>query len=284
MHSKIGPRAEATLLYIEQSRLRERLLGPSTAPLVLYDVGLGAGANALASIQHAQFMRENAQPRQHTRASAAHARVSGQPRREGAEGEFPVRCLHIVSFENDLSGFDLALKNSQTFPFFEGLQSAACALLNDGSWTSKDGAIRWELRYGDFLAQLDSAPRPELIFFDFYPPAVTPELWGVEVFSRIRRHAQHATLFTYSAATRVRAALLLAGFVVGYGRSTDAKLESTVASTALSELDRPLDARWLSRLMRSHDRVPHGITKSRETEILEQICDHPQFKRTSQTP
>src|SRR4051794_17781708 len=56
MHSFIGPWDEARLLYIEQSRLAERIILSESQkdaqavsrPLVLFDMGLGAAANALA--------------------------------------------------------------------------------------------------------------------------------------------------------------------------------------------------------------------------------------------
>jgi queuine tRNA-ribosyltransferase len=63
-------------------------------------------------------------------------------------------------------------------------------------------------------------------------------------------------LFTYSASTRVRAALLLAGFHVGYGWSTGLKRETTAAATRLGLLEKPLDSRWLERLARSDALTP----------------------------
>src|SRR5205807_5501832 len=51
MHSRTPPMEEAQRLYIEQSNLAERLrLSESDAPLVIWDVGLGAAANAMAAI------------------------------------------------------------------------------------------------------------------------------------------------------------------------------------------------------------------------------------------
>ncbi|MGB8930823.1 MAG: tRNA guanosine(34) transglycosylase Tgt, partial [Anaeromyxobacteraceae bacterium] len=48
MHPVIGPAVESELLYVTQSRLRDRL-AEGGGPLVLFDVGLGAGSNALAA-------------------------------------------------------------------------------------------------------------------------------------------------------------------------------------------------------------------------------------------
>ena len=74
MHLGGDPSGEAQSLYVEQSRLIERLAAPRAAapggsaqPLVLWDVGLGAAANAMAAI-HAV---ENSG---HWGRAAAHAR------------------------------------------------------------------------------------------------------------------------------------------------------------------------------------------------------------------
>src|SRR3981081_1016770 len=56
MHSRTPPMEEARRLYIEQSNLAERVQlsanenPESAAPLVIWDVGLGAAANAMAAI------------------------------------------------------------------------------------------------------------------------------------------------------------------------------------------------------------------------------------------
>ena len=50
MHPGVDPAHEACSLYIEQSRLLERLRSPSDEPVVVWDVGLGAAANAMAAI------------------------------------------------------------------------------------------------------------------------------------------------------------------------------------------------------------------------------------------
>ena len=54
MHPVIGAAVESERLYVAQSRLAARLLDPGPAPLVLFDVGLGAAGNALAAIRAAR--------------------------------------------------------------------------------------------------------------------------------------------------------------------------------------------------------------------------------------
>ncbi len=234
MHSRVGPEVEATLLYIKQSRLRERL---QTQDIVLYDVGMGAAVNSFAALQA--------------------ARVSGSKK------------LHIISFENDLTGFELALKNPTHFPFFDS--EVANILLKNGEWRSEN--IFWELRSGDFLKQIRATDYPDLVYFDFYSPKTCPELWSIETFSAIPK--KNTFLCTYSASTKIRIALLFAGFYVGYGQTTSAKTDTTVATTRLADLDCPLDASWLARVARSHDPLPFDFYD--KTACLKALTMHPQF-------
>ncbi len=255
MHSSVGPREEATLLYIEQSNLSQRLLKKDAGELVLWDVGLGAATNALAALQ---------------------CRLQAP-----AES----RSLRVLSFENDISGLRLALEHSGDFPFFEGLEEAVGALLASGHWQSRDREIIWQLFAGDFHDHAPRSAAPELIFFDFYSPKTVPHLWNVSTFELLygacasrRSSGVSSTLYTYSASTRVRVALLLAGFYVGYGRNTGAKNDTTVAATRLDELERPLDARWLERLERSHEPFPHGWQGHDRAELLARVLACAQFK------
>src|SRR3954465_11768016 len=48
MHSRTDPIEEARQLYVEQARLTERLRSESP---IIWDVGLGAAANAMAAIE-----------------------------------------------------------------------------------------------------------------------------------------------------------------------------------------------------------------------------------------
>src|SRR2546428_10083463 len=52
-HPVIGPVAEAEALYVRQLRLRERLR-EHTGELVIWDIGLGAAANALTVLRATQ--------------------------------------------------------------------------------------------------------------------------------------------------------------------------------------------------------------------------------------
>ncbi|MGC4122718.1 MAG: tRNA guanosine(34) transglycosylase Tgt [Myxococcales bacterium] len=54
MHPIVGAAQESRELYVVQSRLAERLVAESAAPLVVLDVGLGAAGNALAALRAAR--------------------------------------------------------------------------------------------------------------------------------------------------------------------------------------------------------------------------------------
>jgi queuine tRNA-ribosyltransferase len=249
MHSSIGAWTEAQSLYVGPSRLQERLTHGSTAPLIVYDVGMGIAANALAALQCALNIPSSTR-----------------------------RGLHVVSFENDLNGLRTALENFSRFPFFAGFETALTELIKNGKWENAQAQVKWELREGDFLKQPLGEPAPEVIFYDFYSPKSSEEnIWGYRNFARLRAACVNTTLITYSSATAVRAAMLLGGFFVGTGPATSIKRETTIASTHLSALKSPLDVTWLEKFKRSSKRLPPDWPTERSDEAIRMILGHPQF-------
>ena len=100
----------------------------------------------------------------------------------------------------------------------------------------------------------------------------------MEALRRVRQVlAPGGVLSTYSASTRTRVTLLLAGFWVGAGAAAAAKKETTVASDGPAALVAPLGARWIQRWRRSSARAPHGIAKL-TPEIEAAVLGHPQFR------
>jgi len=227
MHPVVGAAVEAERLYVAQSRLGVRL-ATGGAPLTLFDVGLGAAGNALASVR------------------AARAAPAGAAR------------LAIVSFERELGALRLACSEDGARRLGLSAQdrAAARALLETGR--HEEERVTWRLAQGEALEQLAAAPeRADLVFWDPFSPKANPELWTVRAFAVLReRCAPGAALFTYSTATAVRAALLLAGFTVGVGDPSGPKEETTAATLPPAAPARPLDARWLRRLERSSAPFP----------------------------
>jgi queuine tRNA-ribosyltransferase len=239
MHSRIGPMEEARSVYLEQASLEDRL-AKGTAPLVLHDIGLGIAANALAAI-------------------------------ELRLGHPSARPLHVESFETDTGALELALTQVDRFPFLAPYQDSVAALLGAQTWRTPDGGVVWKLHRGDFRDRLEVASPAELTFFDMYSPKRCPELWSRASFATIARASPRTLLITYSAATAVRSALILAGFHVGRGRATSGKAETTVARAGGESLEAPLDAAWLLKLERSHLPLPVDIPHAERGQAIDAV-------------
>jgi queuine tRNA-ribosyltransferase len=297
MHPVIGPGAEAEALYVGQSRLRERLAAGRGRPLVVLDVGLGAGANALAALRAVRTAPPGA------------------------------RRLEVVSLERDTGALALAVseEGAARLGLPEDDVRAARALLAQG-WHEENRAS-WRLVLGDAVEALrewgrgagtgaetstgtgtsslalsgvgNGSPSPglgtpgpqasgtgptpppaayrplaDLVFWDPFSPRVNPDLWTVSAFSALRAACgPGAAGFTYSTATSIRSALLLAGFCVGAGDPSGPKEQTTAFACDPADLARPLDRRWLDRLVRSSAPLPAGAP----ADALDRIRAHRQF-------
>jgi queuine tRNA-ribosyltransferase len=250
MHSVSDPIEEARVLYIEQSRLRERLEIPTEKPLVLWDVGLGAATNAMGAIKCF----------------------------EKAES---TRKLHIYSFENDLNSLKLAAQFVVLFPHLK--HAAPHLLLTDKKWVSKCGLVEWHLLEGDFTEQMSKAPEADLVYYDPFSYKTNMPLWSLDIFTKLFKSCgETAELFTYSASTAVRAALLGAGFYVAKGRGTGPKEETTIAikGGGVREL---LGREWLQRWQRSQAKYPYGLDPENERQFDSLILKHAQFSLSTES-
>jgi queuine tRNA-ribosyltransferase len=237
MHPVIGPSVESERLYVAQSRLSARLSEPGPR-LVLLDVGLGAGSNALAALHAAR-----AAP--------------------------PGRGLDLVSLEQDPGALALAASDegARRLGLDQDDLAAARALLARG--LHEGPRARWTLLLGDALETLPAWDlRADLVFWDPFSPRANRAFSAA-----FARCAARADLYTYSTATATRSALLLAGFFVGVGDPSGPKEQTTAAATDASLLVRPLDGRWLSRLERSSAPFPSDAPP----DALDRIRAHPQF-------
>ncbi len=256
-HPVVGPVAEAEALYVRQLRLRERLQN-HPGEFVIWDVGLGAAANALTVLRA-------------TRDLACQIR--------------------LVSFDHKLEPLDFALQHAADLGYFGGYENPLAEFLRAHRVEFQDGAqsVNWELQLGDFPAWVanpaaTSIPRPHAILFDAYSPARNPAMWTLPLFTHLfqRLDPQRAcALPTYSRSTILRVTLLLAGFFVGVGHATGMKEETTVAANTLELLAEPLNARWLERALRSHSaeplREPVYSCAPLTPTTAERLRQHPQF-------
>jgi queuine tRNA-ribosyltransferase len=224
MHPLSGPIEEPRSLYLRPSRLEQRLAAGEREPLVLLDVGLGAGSNAASAW------------------ALSEARVAG------------IRQLHIVSFDRTLAALEVALspEHAAAFGLDGGTRTACWRLLEAGR--AEGTRTTWRVSLGELPSTLLAEPpaSADIVYWDPFSPRANPELWSVAAFTALRRSCREgATVHTYSGATATRTALLLAGFAVGFGDVLSSGRQSTVAATRLEDLANPLDRRWLQRLSRS---------------------------------
>ena len=192
MHPGLGPQAEAELLYVRQLRICERLEGHS-GEFVIWDVGLGAAANAIAALR--------------------------------ATREIPCK-LRLKSFDNTVEPLEFALQNAAALGYFCGYENQIAGLVREQRVAFQNGKLTviWEFQPGDFPAWLErrapprpdsaaksqraepvlGAPVPHAIFYDAFSPAKNPAMWTLPVFENLFRAldpSHPCTLTTYSRST-----------------------------------------------------------------------------------
>jgi queuine tRNA-ribosyltransferase len=278
MHSVNDPAEEARSLYVEQSHLVERLRNTQGPPphnlepplnverlrgpeplatvdaeaLTVWDVGLGAAANAMAAIHAAEAM-------------------------DSAQGR---RRLRLVSFENDMDSLKLALRHPRWFKHLR--HPGPRQVLEKNHWTSDDGSIDWLLLPGDFGVCKFQAPPPDLVYFDPFSFKTDGALWTLTAFRELAEvcEGRAVELFTYTYSTSVRAAMLAAGFYVAKGRGTGPKAETTIGlspgAAGLAHGRDLLAAEWLGKWRRSDARTPFG--SDQDGSWLAAVIAHPQFR------
>jgi hypothetical protein len=125
-HPVIGPAMEAEALYPRQLRLPERVRETS-GEFVIWDVGLGAAANALTVIRLV---------------------------REGLQGK-PAQ-LRLISFDLTTDAAAFALKHGAELGYVAGYESTLAELIKNHSVKFSDDwlQVEWRLVPGDFPAWL----------------------------------------------------------------------------------------------------------------------------------
>jgi S-adenosylmethionine-dependent methyltransferase len=275
-HPVVGPVAEAEALYVRQVRLTDRL-ADGGGSYVVWDVGLGAAANALTVLRAARPFS---------------------------------RPIHLVSFDQTTDPLRFALENRATLGYLEEYQEVLEEMLARGRARFRNGShdVLWDLVRGDFPGWVRSAnakpahagqpalveiertdpygvESPHLILYDAFSPAKNPAMWTLPVFqglfARLARD-RRCLMPTYSRSTLLRVTLLLAGFHVGAGHATGEKEETTIAANSLEALEEPLPRGWLDRVRRSRSAEPltvaSYIQRPLSAENWRRLLEHPQFR------
>jgi len=257
-HPVIGPVAEAEALYVRQLRLRERL-GTHPGDFVIWDVGLGAAANALTVLRA-------------TREIAC--------------------ALHVLSFDQTLDPLEFALQHTEKLDYLLDYEKHLRSLIQQRHARFHDSAqlVTWDLHLADFPALLaqpsaEKLAKPHAIMFDAFSPATNPAMWTLPLFARLfglLDAKRPCALPTYSRSTMLRVTLLLAGFFVGVGHATGEKEETTIAANTLDLVAEPLDRCWLQRARRSTSAEPLREPVYRQARLSaatwERLQEHPQFR------
>ncbi|RYZ69745.1 MAG: methyltransferase [Proteobacteria bacterium] len=223
-HPGIGPIAEANILHVLQHRFAER--ASHEEPFILWDVGLGAAANAIAAMDAFKDL--------------------GRP-------------LQLHSFDRSLDALVFALAHHEDLGYPTPYIREFETLIADG-FVSVNEHITWHLHLGDFAETMrGDQPSPHSIFYDPYSPRGNVDMWNLEHFTRLRaclNPSRPCLMSNYSRSTYVRVTWLLAGFFVGTGTAIGEKEETSLAATHPSELLTPLPKTWLNRVKISHSSAP----------------------------
>lgn len=258
-HPVVGPEIEGHILYAKQIHLER--INSSPGPFVIWDVGLGAAANALAVIQEASLF-------------------TGK--------------IAIYSFEHNLKPLQFALKHTEQLSYLSSFKDIVQQLLDTHkvSFQYERISVSWEIIYGDFplwlhsaSSQMDKMLSPAAILYDAYSPKKNPDMYTLALFKELKSVLSDnapCLLVSYSRATLLRSTLLLAGFYVGIGAATGEKEETTLASNTLSLIRTPLDHTWLARAQKSTSAEPiiQSVYHQRplSEESRHQLSIHPQFR------
>lgn len=251
MHIGSDPVTESACLHVVQQRLAERAgAWENNSPFVVWDIGLGPAANALAAIT---ALRDQVVP------------------------------VEIHSFEIDMAVLEFALRHAADLGYLRGWEGAVGELLSSGE-SRPSPMIRWRLHRGDFSQAPHPTPPPSAVLFDPYSPARNPEMWNLATFRRIREASADdipCLLTNYTRSTSARVTMLLAGWFVGRGVATGGKEETTVAANRIGLLGDPLDATWLKRVASSTNAAPLRGREYVRLPIADddfaRLLAHPQF-------
>ena len=117
-HPVVGPVAEAEALYVKQLQLRERLQNHA-GEFVIWDVGLGAAANALAVLRATRDI---------------------------------VCQIRIFSFDHTLEPLEFALKHASELGYFGGYEKHLEKFIRAHRVEFSEGpqSVNWEFHHGDF--------------------------------------------------------------------------------------------------------------------------------------
>jgi len=238
-HPGTGPSFEASLLHVKQPRLVER--AETAQNFTIWDVGLGAAANAITAIEALKHL---------------------------------ITPIEIHSFDKTVSPLEFATLHAESLGYLQDHQALVSELLKN-HLVHVTPSLTWHLHLGDFsyVISTKSLPSPDAIFFDPYSPKSNLEMWQLDLFKMLYSKLdpkKPCLLTNYTRSTAVRVTLLLAGFYVGAGCDVGEKAETTVASNDASLISKPLPREWLDRVKVSRNAAPFRKNIYEDTKISDE--------------
>src|SRR5262249_22496041 len=140
--------------------LAKRLQG-HIGEFVIWDVGLGAAANALTVLRETREIEAS---------------------------------IQLVSFDNTLEALKFALDHRESLGYLAGFEAQLESLVRDKqiAFVNEKQSVKWQMHLADFPkfishSQADTVPKPHAIMFDAFSPAKNPEMWTQPLFANIFR-------------------------------------------------------------------------------------------------
>lgn len=252
-HPVTGPAVEAQVLHVDQQRLAQR--SAAIDNFVVWDVGLGAAANALAAVKALQKS-------EHT--------------------------VHLHSFDKTTLPLQFAIKHAADLKYLVGFEKLLEQLI-EKQFVQITPTFSWYFHQGNFSDSLNdpNLSSPHSILYDPYSATTNIEMWTQEHFTKLFSKLSPTVpclLSNYTRSTSVRISMLLAGFAVGVGCGIGEKEETTVASNSFELLEKPLNRKWLDRVRISEKSAPlrakpaaTGASQIISGEDLDRLHALPQF-------
>ncbi len=250
LHGQVGPWQEANLLYVDHSGIKES----QSDLFVVYDIGMGCGSQLFAMYE--AFIKNN-----------------------------NIKKLCVVSFDLEKNGLLSLKENISYFPYLSDYTDLLNLLiLNDKVMihTADHREFEWIFIKGDFSQLIpeifNSLPNADVVCYDFFSPAKHPHLWTYQLFAKLYIKSNlEVKLITYTSATAVRAALLAAGFFVGFGPISGKKAKSTIATKKKSNLTDPLPEVWKQTFTASCAKFSEKESEIDKNIIASKINQHTQW-------
>jgi len=225
-HNPNGAISESRHVFFQQTGLLKAL--SDNTQITIFETGFGTGLNLLLVMDY--LLKIN-----------------------------PPATVTFISAEANPIDEQLAknLNYDQFFSFEAGeILSAVFSSLRKG-WNQRNllhkNTLNLQL-FNGFFKDLETDRKADFIFHDAFSPTVNPELWTVSTFEKLKSLSHPATvLSTYCAASKARACMAAAGWLVARAKGVLGKREMTVAALEpdiLTSFKRVDEQRLIKRLQK----------------------------------